>query len=338
MKQTLFRDGIVERLPQLIGDGNPPAQPFSVQDNMLENFKRVCSCLIGNSGTGLVMAGLEVTVTPSQVTIAPGYGITSGADIIKLAASWNHSVGALVPNQKQYLYLNYRIIDRLDANGGHSSYLNRTQNLVGIVRDVIGADSSDFSTGQTNPITVVSSQSQSPSQLFMGTLQTDPTGSFITFVSSGLASEAIDYSLSYQFKSKLWNTAGTALWGTLSTDSRMVLAPGRKRLHKLNVMMLSPSTSVARTDVNQLINLSLSVFAVDGSLITSTPYKQQLSDSVNNYFMQSFTPDLILDSSAVMIQISPSITATSPSFIAASGIDPGGTGNCQIEYVIEQLN
>lgn len=348
MRETLIVNGINERLPDLLGNAG---STFSLQASSNENFKRVCSALLGDSGIGKIMAGLNTSVNGNNVGVGTGYGICVNGDLVKLVSTFTttHSLST-VNGAQVHVYLNYVSVMRGQDNGGHSSYTNFTNTSEPIIRDNIGSYSSDPSTG----LIYTSSTATPPADvdgekkwIYLGYAQyVDNAGSTV-FTSASAPDPVIDYVVTKAFTSRLWTGATTMNTG-FAFDSKTLVPVGKKRLHQLQVLRKTPATDAsARSDPSYLIRLMPVGFDVFGNRIALTDVSKmmvlsdnRLNDAVdlfpNAFSPQNTTVDIMIDPSIVRIGLE--ATCTTSVFTTSTGNNGESCGSCEVEYVIQMLN
>lgn len=118
MKRTLVKNGIQERLNDLIGTDTPTSigvlNDWSVQASMIENARRIARSIPGPHGD-MVMNGLRTSPGDQNHTIhiSAGIAITKAGEILVLADDIDNFVIAgvmenLIPDVKIYVYMKFK--------------------------------------------------------------------------------------------------------------------------------------------------------------------------------------------------------------------------------------
>lgn len=95
MRRIHVINGLKQRVNEILGadttsldgQGNPTITPWSIQAAMLEGMRRIVAALVGDTDFGRPVRGLTLSRAGGGVTVSPGYGMTTGGDIVWLRNS-----------------------------------------------------------------------------------------------------------------------------------------------------------------------------------------------------------------------------------------------------------
>jgi hypothetical protein len=308
MRQTIFKDGIIETLPSLIGDGE---SAFSVQNSMLENFERICKALLGNASSGRVMAGLSADKDGTTLRVNSGYGITKSGKLVVVASQIQKTN---VTSGK--VYLKYISVDRGNDNGGHSSWINREQSQESIIKDGVGAWVGDANTSDMIIISA-SGIAQEEDTLYIGDITED--GVFVLAVNDN---ESIEYVIAQQVNIPILCT--NAFTSSLASDSLLILPLGRKMLKQIN-MYVPPMTNSFRSDVNYTLSFYGKPLGGGLNLLGTA----LLSDG-DGYQYKSIDINKLISTNDFGVYFTAATNGTD--------IMTAHTAPTRVEYIIEKLN
>jgi hypothetical protein len=329
MRQTLVKDGVQDRLSNLIGNG---VSSYSVQASMLEDMQRICKAVVGNSTYGRVMAGMNIS-PGSTVTVTAGYGITVGGKLIVFGASYKLTG---MPTTGTYqVYAKYVLADRGNNDGGKT--LNFTNSAAqSVINDQIGArgeisvDTEVLSYNTGDIITV------DEDTLYLGTVtyQTFNGVSAPIVLRQSNDNDTIEYTVSRSLTSvSLWTAASgtTALNTNFTNDTIMLLPYGKKRIKSLDVFVRDAMTNTPHTGTtapSYQIQIALQCFQSGGAAYGDSLFNTSLPECVSGRTFNHYDVDQIVDDAMVGIYLTQAVTTAD--FTAASG-------ECDISCIIEKL-
>ena len=337
MRETLVKEGIQDRLANLIGDGS---STYSAQQSMKDDMKRIHYAILGNSDYGRVMAGMSVSLIDSnKIAVDSGYGITIGGNLIKFGKQYSSTdTVSKVEGNKYYVYVNYEVAERDNTQGGQLGTILNASAPEPIIKDQIGASGEDE--GTTALITVSDAASASISvtdtKLYVATIQfVTINGTLTMVVTRDNDNDGVSYTYSKDVTSIIWST--TATYSGNRTDSIVALDSGRNRLKELNIIRLNKSTNAARTasTTDYYVRVNVEGLLANGLVGQVLASDLELQDMINTDFdaVRFSIEDIILDN-VVALRISTAITYTG---VTAGDFDLDYDAPARISYVIERL-
>lgn len=332
MRQTIIKEGVQDQISHLIGDG---VSSYSVQASMLEDMDRICGALLGDSTTGKVMAGMMIGYQGGAFYVDPGYGVTSGRKIFKVAErSLSAAISSPVVGDVWHIYAQYSTKELGDSDGGKQLYSSYQNGKIKVIKDQIGAAVGSIASGENIILASKGTISMPADGIYIGDWQfTSASGAgFATYPSN---SAAVDYTYSRYVMPRsttsymLWTGVST-LNTDLATDSFSVLDPGTNRLKSLRVFRKHPSTSAIRTGASaSSYYINLDIYGVDAGGIETkiSPTSLVLPDTINQNSYVDFDVNFIMTNVKSIYLKS---TVTTADFSVSSG-------DASLVYVIDKL-
>ena len=330
MRQTLIKEGIQDRLSNLIGDG---ASTYSAQQSMMDNIKRVHYSLLGNATYGRVMSRFNLTLGGSnglRPTVDIGYGITVGGNLITFGRAYSSNTDIDKSDGKVYqVYTNYITALRDDDHGGRTANFVNERSRVSIVQDQVGANGETQDTTSPEDLVIWEESADivvNETKLYVGTISIIQEGSSLrVYITRASDNEGIDYQYVKDFSATQIQSSVN-----LRNDSLILLEKGRNRLRQLSILRLAKSTNVARTSSAESYYLNLSIIGMkNGGSEEIIRSSLELADVFSTDFdIVRYNLEDIIQEDIVALRLDSTVTTSD--FTA-------GYGPAEVSFLIEKL-
>jgi len=332
MRQTLVKEGIQVRLPDLLGNNSEYNNQFSIQASMLEDMNRICKAIVGDAQYGRVMAGMDLSFSGSMVYVSPGYCITRDGRLIKFSRAM--SVGITqTANTTFNVYANYITADKGDSNGGYDASVNRIAGTTEIINDQTGAN--DESGIDPQVVTVSSAPLESiDGKTFLGSIVFGSSTAIFNIVSPQDLNTYSDFMYKSDATSTLVSATNSINSTTFSSGSEIILAPGKNFVHSISFVLRGKTTNSIRLGDSLTVDNYMIRMSIYGKENGGSPVMLysgiKLADSLNDYSVQSFMINQIIDEKYRGLYLMPSVTTA---LFTSSGLPL----QCSASYIIEKL-
>jgi len=350
MRETLVKNGIQERISDLIGDGE---STYSAQASIKDNINRIHASLVGDAPFGRIMAGLDITLNSNVVSIGPGYGITIGGNLIKFATSYEAStkITDMADGNIYRIYIKYYLSEQdEDHEGKMANFVNSVQQR--IIKDQVGAKGEAAEQYNTTTkaydsvdLVVVSSAGAAitvdSETLYVGSIEISGTSPFDRrIVRPNNDNSEIEYTIDKEVNVMLTSSAtGTVIPNAAmaTSQSLMIMPSGTKRIKYLSILRLIKSTSAERSAPTTPYNMYLSLEGVSNGGVTSLIQGgMELADVTANYSLTRFSIEDIIQDDIVAIRVRGTMSATTTGTPLTSDYE-AGYGDAKIACIIEKL-